>query len=252
MKGDIDDCLSAQQLASYVNGDLRDDEKARIGRHLDECRLCAGAVEGVTRVGSAQTYLNSADSVRTRLRLRAASGAASGGRTSRVWAARSYMALAATLVVVSGLISYLARPGADETLFRQYFDPYPGNQPVVRGAATDAPSQAMLLYQSRDYRGALAGYEDLLRQRPNDPAARFYAGLCQLALGRSADAIAHFEEVKKAGAGEFERPAEWYLALAYLRNRDVEQARARLTAIAAGGGFYADNARALLRALDAR
>jgi tetratricopeptide (TPR) repeat protein len=169
-----------------------------------------------------------------------------------VWSARPYLALAATVVILAGLSAYLTRPGLGETLFQQHFEPYPSTQPVVRGAATDAASHALRLYESRDYRGALAGFEDALKERPSDPVLWFYAGLCQLALGRSADAIGSLEESRRLGAGELEGPAEWYLSLAYLLSRNRDEVRSRLTRIADAGGFYAGKARALLAALDSR
>jgi tetratricopeptide (TPR) repeat protein len=251
MNRNPDECLSAQAIVAYANGELRDDVKAKVERHLDECRLCAGAIEGAAGLESRQDYLNSADTVLTRLRLRAASGAPAVRQSrSRVWSARPYLALAATVVVVAGLTAYLTRPEGGDALFQQHFEAYPSTQPVVRGAAPDAASHALFLYESRDYLGALAGFERALNERPNDPAARFYAGLCQLTLGRSADAISNLEETRKLGAGEFEGPAEWYLALAYLRSHNIGEARSRLQRIAAEGGFYADKARALLPALD--
>jgi tetratricopeptide (TPR) repeat protein len=251
MNRDADECLSAQTIVSYANGELRDAEKAEVERHLDECRLCAGAMEGVVGLESRQDYLTSADSVRTRIRLRAAFEVPSVRQSpSRVWSALPYLALAATIVVVAGTTVYLTRPGGGEALFQQHFEPYPSTQPVVRGGATDAASHALSLYESRDYRGALAAFEEALKGRPDDAATRFYAGLCQLAAGRSSDAISTLEETRKLGAGEFERPAEWYLALAYLRSHNIGEARARLERIAAEGGFYADKARALLPALD--
>jgi tetratricopeptide (TPR) repeat protein len=255
MNRDIDHCLSAHEIASYVNGDLRGGEKAEIEGHLDECRLCADAIEGVAGLEVKQDNLSSADSVLTRLRLQAASGAPSlpvRQAVSRVWPARPYLALAATVVILAGVSAYLTRPGPGETLFQQNFEPYPSTQPVVRGAATDAGSHALRLYESRDYRGALAGFEDALKDSPNDPVLRFYAGLCQLALDRSADAIGSLEETRKLGAGELEGPADWYLSLAYLRSSNRQEARSRLTRIADAEGFYAEKARALLAALDSR
>jgi tetratricopeptide (TPR) repeat protein len=252
MSRDLDECLSPHTVVSYVNGDLREDEKADIERHLDECRLCAGAVEGVAQLEPRQDFLTSADSLRTRLRLRAASGSSSSVRQSpsRVWSARPYLALAATIVIVAGMTAYLLRSTTEEVLFQQHFEPYPRTRPVVRGATADAASDPVILYESRDYRGALGGFEKTLRERPNDPAARFYAGLCQLALDRSADAIGNLEETRRLGAGELDAPAEWYVALAYLRSRNLDEARSRLQRIAAAGGFYADKARALLSDLD--
>jgi tetratricopeptide (TPR) repeat protein len=252
MNDELGECLSPQTIVSYVNGTLPDNEKARVDRHLDECRLCAGAIEGVAGLESRQEYLTSADSVLTRLRLRAVAPAPVRESTARLWSARSYLALAATVVIVAGLTAYLTRSAADDALFQQYFEPYPSAQPVVRGATTDAASHALVLYESRQYDAALAGFEAALKERSNDPVARFYAGLCQLALGRNADAISNLEETRRLGAGELEQAAEWYLALAHVRSRDIGEARSRLTSIADGAGFYADRARAVLRALDSR
>jgi len=251
MNRSLDECLSAQEIVSYLNGQLRDDERAEVERHVDECRLCAGAVEGVAPLESRQDYLGSAGSILTRLRLLSASAKPVARQSrSRVWPSRQYLALAAALVVVASLSVYLTRPGAGEALFQQYFEPYPSSQPIVRGAATDVRSNALILYESRDYRGALAAFADSLKDQPNDAMLRFYAGLCQLVLGRSTEAIGDLEETLKQGANEFQTPAEWYLALAHLRAHNIGKARSRLNRIAEGGGFYADKARALLRELD--
>jgi tetratricopeptide (TPR) repeat protein len=251
MKNDRDECLSGQKVVSYLSGELRDDEKAEVERHLDECRLCAGAVEGVAWLESREDYVRSANSVLTRLRLRAVN-ATPPVRPSRLRlrSARQYLALAAAVVVVAGMTAYLTRPGGGAALFQGSFEPYPSTQPTVRGAATYTSSNALALYESRDYRGALAGFEAGLKAQPNDATARFYAGLCRLALGRSAEAITDFEETRKLGAPEFDAPAEWYLALAHLRSENIAEARPRLKRIAEGGGFYAERARVLLAALD--
>jgi tetratricopeptide (TPR) repeat protein len=251
MKNDRDECLSGQQVVSYLSGELHDDEQAEVNRHLDECRLCAGAVEGVARLESREDYLRSADSVLTRLRLRAANATPLARPSrSRLWSARQYLALAAAVVVVAGVTVYLTRPAGGEALFQASFELYPSTQPTVRGAATDTSSNALVLYESRDYRGALAAFQAGLKAQPNDATAHFYAGLCLLALGRSAEAITDFEETRKMGVPEFDAPAEWYLALAHLRSENVAEARSRLKRIAERGGFYAEKARVLLAALD--
>jgi tetratricopeptide (TPR) repeat protein len=154
--------------------------------------------------------------------------------------------MAAAILVVTGTTVYLTRPSAGESLFQRYFEAYPSTQPVVRGSATDTSSDALALYESGDYRRALASFEESLTAHPDAARVHFYAGVCRLALGRNAEAIADLEQSRKLGAGELDAPAEWYLALAELRIRNIGEARSRLQRIVAGGGFYADRARALL------
>jgi hypothetical protein len=74
--------------------------------------------------------------------------------------------------------------------------------------------------------------------------------MSRLALGHTPEAIRDLEEVLRLGHPELESPTEWYLALAHLRGPDPTAARSRLERIAAGGGFYREKARALLRQLD--
>lgn len=249
-----DECPAAHELVAYLNGELPVERKAEIDRHLDECRLCATAAEGVAQLESKEDYLRSAESIVTRIRARtSAAKPAIPPRTTawRLWSARDYLALAATLVVGVGMTVYLLRPGGTETLFQRYFEPYPSIQPIVRGEpATDARSDALVLYEARDYRGALAAFERIVKDRPDDPVLRFYTGQCRLALGRGPEAIRDFEETRKLGANELVTPAEWYLALAHLRSGHVEEARVLLRGIVERRSFYEDKARALLRELD--
>src|SRR5262249_26942604 len=81
---------------------------------------------------------------------------------------------------------------------------------------------------------------------PEDATARFYAGVCRLALGQSRLAVDDLERVVRSPGSELRVPAEWYLALARLRDGDAAGARSDLARIADGGGFYRDPARALL------
>ena len=110
------------------------------------------------------------------------SAAAARRPTPRFRHAPQYLTLAATLVLGVGAAIVLTRPGPGEALFQRSFEPYPSTRPIVRGSST-AGSTALALYEARDYRGALAAFEDSLGREPNDAAARFYAGLCRLALG---------------------------------------------------------------------
>jgi tetratricopeptide (TPR) repeat protein len=251
MNRDPDECLSAEEVVGYLSGEFRGDEKTEVDRHIDECRLCAGAVEGVASLESRQDYLNSAGSIRTRLRLRTATGTPAVRQSrSWVWSARQYLALAATFVVVAGATVYLTRPDAGDALFQEYFEPYPSTQPILRDASVDVRLNPLMLYESRDYRGALTAFEDSLKAQPDNATARFYGGVCQLALGRGSAAVSHLESMRKLGSNELQTPAEWYLALAYLRSHNLGEARSQLKRIVDGRGFYADRARVLLDKLN--
>jgi anti-sigma factor RsiW len=242
-------CLSAPDILRYLDGELADGRKAELDRHLDECRLCEAAVEGARGLEWREGFLKSTDSLRARIRARAATAvtakATARRSATRLLFAPQFLTLALTLVGVGATV-FLTRPGPDEALFQRHFAPYPSTRPVVRGASTGGPSRGLTLYEAGDYQGALAALTDDLKRAPNDPVAHFYAGLSRLALGQTVEAIADLEQVRRLGENDLRAPAEWYLALAYLRRHEAATARARLVAISESEGFYRDKAAEVL------
>jgi len=247
-------CLAASEILSYLGEEMPEGRRAEVDRHLDECRLCGAAVEGVAGLEGREGFLRSTDALLARVRARTAtagSAAAAGRRAAPGFRPEpQYLALAATVVLAAGAAVILTRPGPAEALFQRHFAPYPSTRPVVRGGSPNGGSNALALYEARDYRGALAGFDESLKHEPNDPVALFYAGVCRLALGRTQEATRDLEQVRRFGERDLQAPAAWYLALAHLRGHDLRAARSHLERIAETGGFYEEKARALLSELD--
>jgi tetratricopeptide (TPR) repeat protein len=259
-------CLSAPEILEYLDGAVPSGRKAEIDRHLDGCRLCEAAVEGAGGLEWRGGFLKSSDSLRARIRARTAMAVAAKAMARptvrRFRSAPQYLTLAAALAVGAGATVFLTRPAPGEVVFQRHFEPYPSTRPVVRGAVADLGSSGLSLYEARDYRGALTALEDRLEREPNDPVLLFYAGLSRLALGETQEATVDLERVLGLGDSELRAPAEWYLALASLRNqdsaeawylalaqhhrRDLAASKTRLEAIAESGGFYAEKARQVL------
>jgi tetratricopeptide (TPR) repeat protein len=249
-------CLGAEEILAYLDGQLTEQRTAEVETHLDQCRLCGEAVEGVAGLEWREGFLRSTESIRARVRARTAAAVTAAAATRlpvlrfrSTRPAQLYLTLAATLIVGVGTAVILTRPGPGEALFQQYFEPYPSTRPTVRGEARSNSPDALARYEAGDYRGALEALDGRLERQPEDPEARFYAGLCRLALGQVREATLDLEQVLRLGEEEFHAPAEWYLALAHLRSDDPAGARPHLDRIAGAGGFYEDKAQALLSAL---
>jgi tetratricopeptide (TPR) repeat protein len=256
MTDEIRPCLSPSEILAYLDGALSADGKAEIDRHVDACRLCEEAIEGVAGLEWREGFLRSTDALLAKVRARTARAAATARAAHRrplpFRHAPQLLALAATFVVGLGTAIVLTRERPGEELFRRSFEPYPSTRPIVRGARVAGSPGALALYEASDYRGALAGLEDALRRDPDDSVARFYAGVCRLALGRAREATQDLEQVLALGNEDLRQPAEWYLALARLRANDLAGARRQLEGIASAEGFYRERARTLLPELDRR
>src|SRR5262245_19340713 len=140
-------CLAAPEILSYLGGELPEGRRAEVERHLDECRLCGAAVEGVAGLEWREGFLESTDSIRARARARTAAAVTAAAPARRV-ASRlpQYLALAATVVVAVGTTFLATRPDPGHTLFERYFEPYPSTRPVVRGGSQE-DSNGLSLYE---------------------------------------------------------------------------------------------------------
>ena len=134
-------CLAAAEILAYLGGELSEDRKAEVDRHLDECRLCGAAVEGVAGLEWREGFLRSTDRVLARVRARTATAVTAAAATRRP-APRyrhlpQYLTLAATVVLGVGAAVILTRPGPGEALFRHNFEPYPSTRPILRGGPAE-------------------------------------------------------------------------------------------------------------------
>jgi anti-sigma factor RsiW len=68
--GNQDRCLAASEILAYLGGELPEGRKAEVDRHLDECRLCGAAVDGVAGLERREAFLKSTDSMLARVRAR--------------------------------------------------------------------------------------------------------------------------------------------------------------------------------------
>ena len=66
---------------------------------------------------------------------------------------------------------------------------------------------------------------------------KFYRGICLLELDRAAEARGVFEPLA-IGASAFQEDAVWYVALSYLKEKNVEACKAALRKIDSGSIHY--------------
>ncbi len=134
-----------------------------------------------------------------------------------------WLGIAAAILILMGMFWWwnMQTPNSED-LFAQYFEPYPNVvAPIVKSDATEMTDEekAFQTYEKRNYSQAIPLLEEL-----NTPEGNFYLGLAQLAQGNTSAAISTLQPISKQPSHRFYQASQWYLAMAYFKDKDAEQA----------------------------
>ncbi|WP_026953599.1 tetratricopeptide repeat protein [Algoriphagus vanfongensis] len=146
-----------------------------------------------------------------------------------------------------GLTQFSLNP---ENLYYSYFEPYPNIvEPIVRSDAEQSglSAQAFEWYEKGEYEKASEAFATL-HEEHQAAADLFYQAISLMALDRSAEAIPMLKQQKEEDS--FYEAAQWYLALAYLKEGQESQARSCLERVRDADGFLSSQAIDLLNELD--
>lgn len=147
--------------------------------------------------------------------------------------------VAASLLLITTLgiwsVKSLYYP-SNEVIYEDYFQADRNTvQPVVRGENLNTIEyRAFVAYEAQDYYKAINLFNSV--KTPDEAYIIYYKGLCFLALEKSDEAIALLTEVATKPAlegksADFREKANWYLAMAYLKNNETEKAISSLSLI---------------------
>nr|WP_321234585.1 hypothetical protein [uncultured Psychroserpens sp.] len=161
--------------------------------------------------------------------------------------------IAATIVILLGLSSfwYFNNTIDTEKLYVENFEPYRNVvQPIVRGEAkTDLKTKAFTAYEIKNYTEALRYFDELLKENPDETIA-FYKANVLMKLDKTEEAVAIFKTNLKT-SDSLDAKNNWYLALAFLKNENIENAKDQLShLIKSESTFKKDEAKKLLKKLN--
>jgi len=119
-----------------------------------------------------------------------------------------------------------------QELYAQNFEPYRNViKPIVRGESNnDIESKAFAAYETKNYDKALILFDKMLAESNNE-ITRFYKANVLLQLDKTEEAITVFEQNTNLES-EWKTKNSWYLALAYLKADDMENAKKQLQTLA--------------------
>ncbi|WP_166963962.1 tetratricopeptide repeat protein [Yeosuana marina] len=138
------------------------------------------------------------------------------------------MASAAIIAVII-CISFIFNNSINEdALFSSYFEPSKNvTFPIVRSDTNvGLQNDAFIAYSENNFETALNLFESSYKNT-NNSELLFYEGNALLALGKTNDAILKFKEHLNY-SDRLSNRTHWYLALAYVKNKDLRNAKLQL------------------------
>ena len=159
-------------------------------------------------------------------------------------------AIAACIIIglsVYGSKFFINTTNTDD-LFAQNFEPYRNIvQPIERGEGLEtAEQEAFFKYETKDYKGAIDGFEAEF-SKTQKPYFLFYAANAYLALGDTNQAIPLLEK-HQTFKDDFYEKSRWYLALAYIKEKD-KKSISILEEMSKSEGYRSKEAKALLKVI---
>lgn len=245
----LDDLLNPADRADFeaellANPELAADlehvreARARLARQWTQQNDDAALAQTLQTIG--QQHFSSAASPAPTLR------AAPSVSSRRWW-------LAAAAVLTAALITWLVwpKPDAATQLYAEHRR-FPEASFTLKGSEPTSQNlqNAANFFNQKNYAAALYAFQSYFSNGGDDLEARFFMGLCQMELGKTAEATSTFSTLHD-GDSSWAAEAAWYLALTHLRSKNLDPCAAALRQIQPGQP-HADEARQLLSRLEKR
>lgn len=140
------------------------------------------------------------------------------------WAVAASIAVLFAMAWALGLFTNTAQ---NDQLYATYFQPYPNViAPLERSSnnrLSEFQKEAFQLYDQQEYEKASLAFQDLYKKEQEDYAL-FYLIVSTMGNKDYDKAIELFKQKEQWEASEFEYPAKWYAALAYLKLANEKEA----------------------------
>lgn len=169
----------------------------------------------------------------------------SGNKTSSKFILR--IAAALVVIVLTSVVIFSRISGSNDDLYAKHFEPYE-DVINVRGSTDQLLSEGMNAYNQKDYKKASDVLYRYVNANPSDLNAQFYLGISSIEAGKAGEGIRYLDNVIEA-RGMLVEQAQWYLALAYLKEGDLTSCQRELKEIDVQGHDYRERAERLLEDL---
>ncbi|MEL7534711.1 MAG: hypothetical protein AAFN10_25615 [Bacteroidota bacterium] len=240
-----------QRIEQYLAGKLSPEELAAFEKELDMNEDLKNAItlEIATRTGAfAAGIKDQKEQLHARFyELKSEEAKIVPARRRMLYAG----AIAAAIVLLVSFFVFVPRtPSSGPELFAANYERPLAS--VMRGEdGMEAYKAAQIAYAEGDFAKAVIHYEAALQNAllPSMDEARFYLAIAQMELGQNEAASQNFKQL--SDSSDYRQMGAWYDALLSLKTEQLEEAKAKLAAIAQSqGNFYQSQAQKLLSELE--
>ncbi len=248
----MDGYLEIELIDKYLRGMLTQEERRSFERRLQqdpsfahEFSLHRGIKEAITDQGTEQLQ----DTLRELRQEWEKSNPPKVKRPFPRFTARLSIAATVLLIVMGSIFLYMYRTpsfSSADDLATQYYKPY--EREMVRGGNSTIDihlQNALTEYDKEHYQRALVYLDSVTKLHPDHIKANFYKAHCYLNLGEQPRAIELFNKIIAHGDNVYIDDAMWFLAMAYLKEGDLDNTVTTLEKINDGSSHRKDAKRLL-------
>lgn len=162
-----------------------------------------------------------------------------------------FMAVAAILILLVGAVFFtdIFKTSATDPqdLFASNFEPYQMILNTRSGQDLLGDQQAQLnealeAYAQKEYSKAASIFEDLKSENADQELYELYAAVSRLAAGQAVTAVEKLQKLQSESSPSLRQQVRWYLALAYIKSEQLEQAKTELKKISKDDFKYSEAA----------
>lgn len=221
-------CLSLEEIQNYAKDRLDEAARFRVENHLLDCALCRAALDSYTA--------NPDETLGADLALlqQQIQNAAHPKMVTMKKDRFNYVAAAVVLLVLTGAAAVYWQHTRYDRLYASVFSAPKAGEVIalrsengVQGVADQDLQQALNHYDACDFAEASPFFDTYLKRHPDDFQAGLYAGIASLSGGYPEKAIEQLTAVSINDPKLFDE-ANWYLALAFLKQKNLTEAKAIL------------------------
>ena len=242
--------ISPEEYQLYLKNKLSDERKKEIDQFLEEHPLFRESLEGFNYFPEEPALDKILDGLNEKIDSKLATYSPPEKKTRQLRTRRWWLSAAAILLLIASFIwvYQISSSPSPTDLYAEYFEAFPNTlENVERG---EAEVNGMANYERGNYTSAIPFLKNRIEKDPQDLPARFYLAQCHLALDNTTAAFPELEQVSRSSNRTWRNLANWYIALAWLKEEQPGKATPLLQMVISNDGDFSGEAKELIEKLE--